>query len=516
MSSTCRLHTFFVEGDIFSSPNSSIIPIVPLKVPIDPQNLDSAEVLTPRWADARYPGFPFIALSPRFDVEPFRCLGPPRGVFPVEDLGSSWRLAPATIKSFKVLENDLYIIEKSLRSASASTLNLPSCFTRFPLPRAYGYETKHSTKDAVQACAVKSRNAFLSLMGLCSFLMAHFHQQEPGRAVDIMRWEPLLYQAKFKLDYIQLIKACELVDFSASYPRAGIFIDHFDTDFQHYVSMYTKCNVPVWIRWGAVNLGPPVHRGVLGEYLPGNAEVATALRATRITQEAPTSSGDQVVESVVPPCPINEPPEPERFSQQKRGELWDEFFARMDKKREEVIGKEDSAARGIRLDRETAQAAHPVPGLRSKAPSVYEWTEDEKTGFLLRKSVSRPYAQSVWCSYTNSQRRYNSVRHEWDLCYALAPDTTKIIIVPEAYEDSDSDVEFTYEQPKKCGSVSSPVLPVVQHSVISLTPPPAQSRALNDSASVPTPPKVHDYISSITSPESTPHSPSKLPLILCY
>ena len=114
MSSTHRLHTFLIKGDIFSSPNSGIIPIVPLKVPIDPQNLDSAEVLTPRWADARYPGFPFIALSPCFDVEPFRCLGPPRGVFPVEDLGSSWRLTPATIKSFKVFENDLYIMEKLL------------------------------------------------------------------------------------------------------------------------------------------------------------------------------------------------------------------------------------------------------------------------------------------------------------------------------------------------------------------------------------------------------------------
>ncbi|KIM83853.1 hypothetical protein PILCRDRAFT_6735 [Piloderma croceum F 1598] len=134
----------------------------------------------------------------------------------------------------------------------------------------------------------------------------------------------------------------------------------------------------------------------------------------------------------------------------------------MDKKWEEVIGKEDSVARQIQLARETAQAAHPLSGLRSKAPSVFEWTEDEKTGFLLWKS-----------------QHYNSVRHEWDLCYALAPDTTKIIIVPEVYEDSDSDVEFTYKQPK----------------------------TLNDLVLVPTPPKVHDYISSITSPELTPHSP---------
>ena len=218
-------------------------------------------------------------------------------------------------------------------------------------------------------------------MGLCSFLMAHFHQQELGCAVDIMCWEPLLYHAKFKLNYIQLIKACELVNFSASYPRAGVFIDHFNTHFQHYVSMYTKCNVPVWIRWGAVNLGRPVHHGVLGEYLPHGAEVAAAICAIHITREAPTSSGDQVVESVVPPCPINEPPEPERFSQQKRGELWHEFFARMDKKREEVIGKENSEARQRRLARETAQAAHQPLGLRTKAPSVFEWMEDEKWAF---------------------------------------------------------------------------------------------------------------------------------------
>ena len=39
-----------------------------------------------------------------------------------------------------------------------------------------------------------------------------------------------------------------------------------------------------------------------------------------------------------------------------------------------------------------------------------------KTGFLLRKPISRNHAQDVWSGYSMNQRRFNSVRNEWDLC----------------------------------------------------------------------------------------------------
>jgi hypothetical protein len=77
-----------------------------------------------------------------------------------------------------------------------------------------------------------------------------------------------------------------------------------------------------------------------------------------------------------PPSPVNEHPEPEKGSGQKNGELWKNFFSRMEKLQEEAIQWEDSWTKMVRLSREAAQKAHPVPGLGSKAPKVYEWGDN--------------------------------------------------------------------------------------------------------------------------------------------
>jgi hypothetical protein len=100
--------------------------------------------MTVCWGDPCYPGFPFIPLSPSFDSEPFLCLSPPRGVFPIEGCGLSWRLKPATVKSFQALENDLCLIEKALRTWDA-TLTLPSWWKLFRLPYKHGYNLMHAT-----------------------------------------------------------------------------------------------------------------------------------------------------------------------------------------------------------------------------------------------------------------------------------------------------------------------------------------------------------------------------------
>jgi len=82
-------------------------------------------------------------------------------------------------------------------------------------------------------------------------------------------------------------------------------------------------------------------------------------------------------------------------SHQKHEELWYEFFARMDQKQAAIIAKEDMQAMKTRLVQEKAQEGHPVPGLRSKAPRVFEWEEDEKTSFLLQRAITWSHAQDI-------------------------------------------------------------------------------------------------------------------------
>lgn len=477
-----------------------------------------------RWADPCYPGLPFIPLSPRFDSELFRCLSPPRGVFPIEGSGFSWRLKPATVKSFKALENDLLLVEKALRTWDA-TLKLPSWWTLFRLPHKYGYNVTHTTYEGAQTSVVESRDAFLPLMGWCSFLISHFHQQLPPPEHHIFCWEKILLQSKFSFDYIQVIKASELARFSADYPRVGVFLNHYDNHFQHYVRQYIKCSVPVWIHWGDVRLGRPDHRGVLNQYFPSDAEVAAArkvnqTRAANETRQAATPStmdvDDQVDHRVGPSGPTSEAPEPERNSRQKRGEHWHEFFARMDKRRVAVIEQESLQEKKTRMAREKAQQAHPAPGLNSKAPKVFEWEEEEKTGFLLRKAITRSDARDIWRGYTKSQRRYDSTLHEWDLCTALDPKTSKVV-AGNFYDDSDSDDE-SYIPMKGASASEPPVSLVARDSIISTThrSPSAIQPRLSPPArcgELPSLPfqAVHDHISSATAHESMPHPPAILP-----
>jgi hypothetical protein len=258
-------------------------------------------------------------------------------------------------------------------------------------------------------------------MGMCSFLITFFQDNVPQHGVDIFRWESILQQAKFSVDYIKAVKASELTNFRSDYSRVGVFIQHFDPHFQHFVSLYIKYNVPVWIHWGNVNNGAPQHTGVLTRFLPFDSEVSAIRRAhTNESRGVATPNmknlDARAVEGTVSVSVCSDTlPEPDKSSRQKRGELWHEFFSRMDAEKINALKKENLKARQTRINREHAQKSQPLPGTNSSA-TFFEWEEDVKTGFLLRKPISRNHARDVWSGYSMNQRRFNSVRNEWDLC----------------------------------------------------------------------------------------------------
>jgi hypothetical protein len=132
-------------------------------------------------------------------------------------------------------------------------------------------------------------------------------------------------------------------------------------------------------------------------------------------------SGQQPVSNVPHEHAVPGFPVPERGSGQKPGEDWRVFFARRreeNKKREE---KETPVRRQSRLSREQSAKNHSIPG-RSSTIAVFEWQpQDEFDGFLLRIRIKKAELLSVWGSYNKSTRKYDSFRHEWDLCTALDP-----------------------------------------------------------------------------------------------
>ena len=65
---------------------------------------------------------------------------------------------------------------------------------------------------------------------------------------------------------------------------------------------------------------------------------------------------------------------------------------------------------------------HPLPGRGSKAPVVWHWQADDETGFCIQMRVSRQMVPDIWEQYTNTQRIYNSLTNDWDICTELDPD----------------------------------------------------------------------------------------------
>jgi len=377
-------------------------------------------------------------------MPPFDRLACVSSDFPVVGKKGNWSLAPAIAKQWENLENNLLFIGRYLQSNSPSNILLPLDFRLVSRPEEYGYKRCHKSRFGAQRSARYSRDAFLPLMAWCAYIISYDHVliTPPNQSGQVLRWEFILYQSGVNPDSVEELKRSELVDFSPTYPRAGLLLAHDRWAFHNIVPRLRRDNIPVWIHWGAFgsiigDFGP------LGPFKATRDEIAEAIKARdqaaiwadfakntpiirRTVGGEPNTqdtAGDQATSPSAPitSTPSNIPP-PEPFSGQKPGETWKEYFSRMEKKREQRLATEPEGVKVSRLSREQAQRSHPLPGSNSKAPVVWHWQADHETGFRIRTRVSRQMVTDIWEQYTNTQRIYNSLTNDWDICTELDPD----------------------------------------------------------------------------------------------
>jgi hypothetical protein len=101
---------------------------------------------------------------------------------------------------------------------------------------------------------------------------------------------------------------------------------------------------------------------------------------------------------------------------QVKGETWREYFDRRSKIREHVIANETASERQKRIEVEESRADFALPG--KKGSPVYRWKRN-KNGFWIRTPVTRNEVPDRWDEYTNTQKRFDSVLKQWDLCREL-------------------------------------------------------------------------------------------------
>jgi hypothetical protein len=220
-------------------------------------------------------------------MPPFDRLACVSSEFPVVRNGGDWFLPPLIAKEWENLENNLLFIGHYLQSNSPSNILLPLDFRLVSRPEEYSYKRRHKSKFGAQRAARYSRDAFLPLMAWCAYVMSYDHVliTPPNQSGQVLRWEFCLYQSGVNPDSIEELKRSELVDFSPTYPRAGLLMAHDRWVFHNMVPRLRRDNIPVWIHWGA--LGSTIGDfGPLGPFKPTRDEVTEAIRACKQAEQA--------------------------------------------------------------------------------------------------------------------------------------------------------------------------------------------------------------------------------------
>jgi hypothetical protein len=95
----------------------------------------------------------------------------------------------------------------------------------------------------------------------------------------------------------------------------------------------------------------------------------------------------------------------------------DEFFERRRRDNEKAESRMSAlGVKGVR-DRREAMKSHPVPGMSSRSAAVFVWEAHDATGTRpVRRPVSREEATEVFLDHSDTTRRFDPFKNEWD-CY---------------------------------------------------------------------------------------------------
>ncbi|KAI9451862.1 hypothetical protein HD554DRAFT_2032838 [Boletus coccyginus] len=179
--------------------------------------------------------------------------------------------------------------------------------------------------------------------------------------------------------------------------------------------------VPIYIYWGTCdrnakrsfrNFPPTVLKGrwVSQNCYPSDEDLVKAVEfALDVGPSEPSVAEPHVAELRVP--------KPEKGSGQKKGETWQQFFAR----RAEGNKAKQAHETPTQLLARQARAKH---ALKDRVPGrggavVFQWMD--VGGFRIRSSIGRDLAGLLWEDYTETQRRYDPFANQWDICTEFDP-----------------------------------------------------------------------------------------------
>ena len=378
-------HIFVTEDDeVFVSPNSSTLPCIPRMQDAVHEDMLPRDTRTLLWSNNAYFYLAYVLRSDLYTGPIFQRLSfPTLQSLPMEHSYGTWRLPMDIQNSWARLETGLRVVISHLFKGSL----LPFDFAYFRMPSQYGWGRDSGDQQYARKLAMRSRDAFNPLMALCSAAIASHLHRDLDPLTDNPKWAQTLIEKGVHPEWVTSLRQSAVADFSPG-KRVGIIVHMDRCQFLDCIPDMIRANVPVWLYWGPVkSIFSPSHR-VATMYRP-------PLDAIKAKQAGQGDTEMQQADSVF----LVSYPEPERHTGQKRGETWQDFFARREESNARRIARENEVDTQKRQNREREAEAHLPPG--RQGPVVFQWHDVD--GFRVRTRVFRAYVETMWDGYAKSQ-----------------------------------------------------------------------------------------------------------------
>ena len=362
-------YIFVTEDDaVFVSPNSSTLPHIPRMQDSIPEYTLPLDTRSLSWSDNAYPQRAFVLRSDQYTGPIFQRLSfATMHSLPMERDGYSWRLSRETQIQWARLETGLRVVISCLIRESPALL--PLDFTPFRLPSEYGWGNTSTNERRARKLAMRSRDAFNPLMALCSFAISLHRHLDLDSSTENPKWaQCLIEKACVHPQWVRSLQESPVADFLPG-QRVGVIVHMDRCQWLSQIPAMIQANVPIWLYWGHANsIFSPFHR-ITPIYRPPPDAIEAGRRRRDVIE----------MQQAEPALPVSHP-EPERHSGQKRGETWQQFFARREESNAKRIAQENEVERQRHQNHEREAQGHPPPGCHG--PVVFQWQDVD--GFRIR------------------------------------------------------------------------------------------------------------------------------------
>lgn len=397
--------------------------------------------------------------------------------------GGGFILGVDLAESWIRLENALLDLGNSLMPSSGyPAISYPK------FPYQHGYRRSHRTREIALRCALLSRDAFVELSSLVTFILTL--NMDPQRSLE-PAFQKLMHRRLEPVHaaWIDLLTVSHVSNFAEHF-RVGVVINPYKSHWAPHLPKFAIARIPIWIIWGHHYRSLSPIEPCLNALLPPEDHIQEIIRREKVSSNlilpsyrfdpsqsdaygaddfmadtfpshenfcdyssvpmpassAPSSSlastvasplsSSVVVSTSAPLSSLHRPVSSSNSNEAKARALLalEEYFGKLEKERFARLAIETV----IEKERRIAQEKHADTHKHSKTSTVYVWIP-VGDGSYRQEKVNSKQVDTEWSNFTRNQRRFTGHRNQWDLCPQLSEYSEEN---PESAEPDDSDDDF--------------------------------------------------------------------------